>query len=253
MGVRWSNRELEFNGGMWVWALREAVQTVRQPRNAREALDFYQQIADEVNAACDAGSLPALPRRHSFMTPWDPVHTAILKREGTAYFRSFVTFDFFNARPPFSYGTAEQLQIFRDLTRWHLAFSPEAPEIDTPRSRANNAWRIGALQDIGQTLRWGCIAVETLGAVAWLAVIVRSVRRRRWPGSLWWVASAALGGAFAVFTISLLIHVTAWGDWRPVRFAQAYPLLLLFGATAMAEFCRRAEKAPSPLQRETEI
>jgi hypothetical protein len=247
LGIRWSSPELQFNGGMWVWALRESVQLVVNPRNAREALAFYQQLANEVNAACDAGLLPAAPRRDTFLPPWTPVHTAILRREGSAYFQHFIRFEGFNARPPRSHGDAEGLKLFRDLTRWHLAFAPDVPEIDTPRQRHARAWRIGALQDIGRVLRWPCVALVWLGAVAWISAALRSVVRHRAPHYLWWLATAALGGALAVFTISLLVHVTSWGDWRPLRFIQAYPLLLLFGFAAVAAlFLSNTSDQPPP-------
>jgi hypothetical protein len=247
LGAGWGGPERQFNGGMWVWALRDAVMDVSKPHNAREALAFYRQIADEVNAACDAGLLPAGPRHDSFLPPWSDYYSRGVRRDFYGYLRFFVRFDNFNARPMHSIGTFSQLEIFRDLTRWHLSASGSVPELTTPRSHALSVWRIGALQDIGGVLRWLCVAAEAAGAIAWLWVVVQSLVRRRWPGYLWWLASAALGGAAAVFLIGLLIHVTSWPDWRPLRFSQAYPLLLLFAAATVAEMFRAPDRTRSPL------
>jgi hypothetical protein len=246
LGVGWVGPDLQFNGGMWVWALRDAVMDVYRPHNAREALTFYQQIADEVNAACDAGRLPAGPRHDSFLPPWSDYYGREIRRDFYSYLRFFVRFDNFNARPMHSSGTFSQLEIFRDLTRWHLSASSSAPELTTPRSHALSVWRIGALQDIGGVLRWLCVASEVAGAIAWLWIVVHSLLRRRWPGYLWWLASAALGGAATVFLIGLLIHVTSWPDWRPLRFSQAYPLLLLFAAAAVAGMFRIPDRVKPP-------
>jgi hypothetical protein len=247
LGAGWGGPDRQFNGGMWVWALRDAVMEACHPHNAREALAFYQQIANEVNAACDDGRLPAGPHHDSFLPPWNEYYSQGIRRDFYSYLRFFVRFDNFNARPRHSSGTFSQLEIFRDLTRWHLSASGSAPELTTPRAHAMSVWRIGALQDIGRVLRWVCVVAEIAGAIAWLGVVIRSLWQRRWPGYLWWLASAALGGAAAVFLIGLLIHVTSWPDWRPLRFSQAYPLLLLFAAAAIAEMFRASPGQPKPL------
>jgi hypothetical protein len=216
------------------------------PRNAAEVLAFYKQIADEVNAACDAGRLPAGPRHDSFLPAWNPHYSASLRHELPSYLRLFVMFENFNARFARSSGTALELRLFRDLTHADLAPDDNAPEIATPRTWAARAWRIGALQEIGQTVRWLCVAATAAGVVAWLWTALRSLWRRRAPNYLWWLASAALGGALVVFTISLLVDVTSWGDWRPLRFSQAYPLLLLFSATALASGMKGNPSPASP-------
>jgi hypothetical protein len=243
LGVRWVGSDLQFNGGMWMWALRDAVVDTIHPRNAAETLAFYQQLADEVNAACDAGRIPAGPRHDSFLAPLTPYYLAGLRRDFPSYFGHFVLFEGFNARPRRSSGTALELRLFRDITHSPLAPADDAPEIATPLTWADRVWRIGALQDIGHTLRWLCVAAEAAGLLAWLWVAGWALRCRRAPAYLWWLASAALGGALAVFTISLLVHVTAWPDWRPLRMAQGYPLLLLFAIASLAALSR---SVPTP-------
>jgi hypothetical protein len=236
--VHWVGPELQFGGAVWVWALRDAVVLTLRPKNAAEVLAYYQQLADEVNAASDAGRLPAGPRHDSFLPAWSPHYATSLRRELPSYLRLFVMFENFNARFPHSWGSAGELRLFRDLTHADLAPVDNAPEIATPRTWAARVWRIGALQDIGRTVRWLCVTATAAGLVAWLWTALRALWRRCAPDYLWWLASAALGGALAVFTISLLVHITSWPDWRPLRFSQAYPLLLLFSATALAATAR---------------
>ena len=66
-----------------------------------------------------------------------------------------------------------------------------------------------------------------------IAAIVRAVVWLRNPPFAWWLATAALGGALAVFLISFLVSVTAWYDTRPLRFAEGYPLLLIFAWSSL--------------------
>src|SRR5690606_7501556 len=214
-----------------------------------QVLEYYQRIADEVNAACDDGRLPAGPPRHTLIAPWHEGLTQRLKSEFWSYLRTFLMFEGFNARSPRSHGTAEQLRIFRDMTQWHLAPPEQASELATPMSRAMRVWRIGALQDIGSALRWICVGAFATGTVCWFWAAAAAVRRRQWPAPSWWIATAALGGALAVWTISFAVHVTGWHDTRPLRFSQGYPLLMLFAVAAAATVFRargNGSNAPVP-------
>lgn len=236
MTIRWAGAEdREINGGMWMWALRDAVKESGHAPNAAAALAFYQRIADEVNAACDAGKIPAGPRRASFLPPWNPGYTAEAKASIGPMARHFLLWDGFRARPPASqsHGDASLMLLFRDMTQWRLSPSADAPDWDTPRSKAWRAWRIGALQTIGENLRWIVVGAGAIGLIAWIWTLGGCLLGRRWPEYLWWVATAVLGGVVAVFAIAFLVHVTSWPDMRPLRFAQAYPLYVLFAVTAI--------------------
>jgi len=46
------------------------------------------------------------------------------------------------------------------------------------------------------------------------------------------VSSAALGSAFAVVIVNMLVHVVAFRNRGPTALHEGYPLLVLFGMTA---------------------
>jgi hypothetical protein len=231
----------EFNGGMWVWALRDSVAETIRPRDARAALEFYQRLADEVNAACDTGKLSAGPRRRSFMPPWQPANTQALRASLLPYASYFVLFRDFKARPidSHSHGAPDLLLLFRDLAQWPISPTADVPPPAAPRTRKLRAWRIAALDDIGQFMRGLIVASLAIGALSWIYALAVAIRRRVGPDFLWWVATTALGGAGAIFVVSLLVHVTSWEDWRPVRFLSGYPLLVLFACTAVIDAVAR--------------
>ncbi|MEI3014347.1 MAG: hypothetical protein V8T36_06175 [Ruthenibacterium lactatiformans] len=54
----------ELNSGGIHWALRKAAWTAGYYDTAQDAENFWRAVADEINAACDAGLVPA-GRRHS--------------------------------------------------------------------------------------------------------------------------------------------------------------------------------------------
>lgn len=223
--------EREIAGGWFMWALRDAVADAGHAHSAREALAFYARLAGEVNAACDDGRLPAYPRRDTLVPRWLPEHTgrlAVALPEAMDY---FVTFHGFSAWPPPSNGTPHMLRMFSDLTRWPLASSKEAPELDRRRQGDIDGWRIAPLQLVGRAYRWIGFIVGYGGLAAWGWLAGRAVRTRRLDYGLV-AATAALGGAVAVVLINTLVDVMSFPNRSPGAFAQAYPLLLLFGGLA---------------------
>jgi hypothetical protein len=123
------------------------------------------------------------------------------------------------------------LALFRDLTRWRLSHSDDAPELDFPLPSRVDYYRLGALQALGQMFRWLCVmlVISGLGAWAWAA---SDVLRHRTMTYLFVVASAALGSALAVLLVNMLVHVLAFRNRGPTAFHEGYPLLVLFGTTA---------------------
>lgn len=225
----------EIAGGWWMWVLRDAVARAGHADDAKEALAFYQRLADEVKAACDRGALPAGPPRATLFPPWQAGYTAEFWRELPRFVGAVVTFAGFDAYAPPSVGDAESLRLFRDLAQWYVSPAPGAPELATPTGTIARGYRVAVLQFIGHGMRWICALVVLAGGAAWIAGIVRGVQARKWPSFRWWFASACLGTVLAIVVISLLVHVSSFPLFGPAAFAQAYPLVVLFGAVALAD------------------
>ncbi len=229
--------EREMGGGWFMWALRDAVASAGHASSAREALAFYARIADEVNAACDRGELDARPRRDSFVPPWRPEFTAGLRREVPRALQYFVSFEGGSAFAPGSLGTAAELKLFSDLTRWPLAPSAEAPDLDRKRQQQFDFGRVWLLEKIGRGVG-GALMIGSYGAVLlWGVLIVVALRRRKLPVTLV-VAAAAGGGALAVVLINTVVDVVSFPNRSPGAFAQAYPLLILFVGLVWMEAVR---------------
>jgi hypothetical protein len=69
----------EITSGVFLWALRDAVAQAGHYRSAPEAKAFYEQLANEINAACDRHVIPCLPARATLMPPfrWEYVGDTI--------------------------------------------------------------------------------------------------------------------------------------------------------------------------------
>src|SRR5947209_11606991 len=206
VGLEWANysdfltgrpgEELQIGGGSFIWALRDCVVASGQGNRASEALNFYRSLGMEINRACDDGRItPARTRRDTMMPRWRTGQAQRILETAPGYITDFLLFRGFSAYPTESWGSAELLVLFRDLTRWRLAHSDEAAELDPIPSSV--AYRLAALQMAGEAVRWLCVAVIIPGLAVWAWAAVRGIYRRR-MSYLFVVSSAALGSAFAV-------------------------------------------------------
>ena len=245
IGLEWANysdfltgrpgEELQIGGGSFIWALRDCVIASGHGNSAREALDFYRSLGAEINRACDEGRItPARTRRDTMMPRWRTGQTQRILQTTPGYLADFLLFKDFSAYPTESWGSAELLTLFRDLTRWRLAHSNEAPELDVPASHVDD-YRLATLQMVGGIVRWLCVAVVISGVAGWAWAATSAIYRRR-MSYLFVVSSAALGSAFAVLIVNMLVHVLAFRNRGPTALHEGYPLLVLFGATAWISF-----------------
>jgi len=239
-GLEWANysdfltgrpgEELQIGGGSLVWALRDCVVASGHGNSARDALNFYRSLGVEINRACDDGRInPVRTRRDTMMPRSRTGRTKRILETAPGYIADFLLFRDFSAYPTESWGSAELLVLFRDLTRWRLAHSNEAPELDPTTSRAD--YRLAVLQIVGEGVRWLCVAVIISGLAlwAWAAGLVIYQRRTSY---LFVISTAALGSAFAILVVNMLVHVLAFRNRGPTALHEGYPLLVLFGVTA---------------------
>jgi len=246
VGLEWANysdfltgrpgEELQIGGGSFLWALRDCVIASGHGNTAREALDFYRSIGAEVNRACDEGRIaPVQPRRDTMVPRWRSENAQRLLETAPGYAAEFFLFSGFSAYPTNSWGSADLLVLFRDLTRWRLAHSDEAPELDFSGPSSVEHFRLAALQALGQIFGWLCVVlvISGLGAWAWAA---SDLLRHRTMNYLFVVATAALGSALAVLVVNMLVDALAFRNRGPTALHEGYPLLVLFGATAWITF-----------------
>lgn len=220
--------EAEQVGGGWmVWAFREAVTRAGPHESARVVLARYRQIAQEINAACDDGRLPAGPRRSGFMPPWRQAQTDGFVRAAGDFLDFVVRFSRFSARPLPSEGSEEELVLFRDLTGERL--SPRAGELDVVGAAEYllNLWKVGVLQQTGKALRPVLLTLFAVAQLLALVQVARAAWRRQWTFPLT-VAAAAWGSCAASILGHAMIQATSWPVLTISSFAPIYPLLLLF-------------------------
>lgn len=118
--------------GWFNWALRDAMANAGKMESPREYLDFCAQIAAEINAACDAGTLPAVGPRSGFMPRWHPEFAVAMKREWARFLQEALRLDGFETIVPSSVGTDDDIRAFVDLSYDNLSPSLTATYFHKP-------------------------------------------------------------------------------------------------------------------------
>ena len=219
--------ERQVGGGWLMWALRDCVVAAGYGHSAREALDFYRRTADEINAACDAGRLPAYPRRSGFMPRWRDGQAGDLARTFLQFADFTVSFRSFSVLTPLSIGDRDQLLLFHDLTRDDISSSVQAPAMPLENQEALNRVKLGLLQSIGALLRPVILVLFFVASLLSLVRLVQSIRHRQFTFPFI-LAVAALGGGFAYLLLNALVQVTSFPVTAVSTFGPIYPLILVF-------------------------
>ena len=231
VGDHWTEKTLfpaaerQIRGGWFMWALRDAVVEAGFAPDAAGALQYYQKVADEVNAACDAGRIPARPPRSGFLPQLNPSLARPLAEVFLEYSAFFASFKGFTAVSPDSVGDYAELKPFRDLVGTHLSHAPRSVDDPPAAQAALNAWKVQTLDQLGE--KFGRL-LAWLGPLILLVGLVRTMesavdRRISFPLGL---AGALLGACLAYLTINVLVHVTSFENMSPAAMAAAYPLYL---------------------------
>lgn len=217
----------QIGGGWYMWALREAVSNAGHTDDAAVALAFYQRLADEINAACDDGRLPAGKPRSGFMPIWQDGDTDRFLLSIRDFTDFVIRFRHFGAKPPPSTGSPEELQLFRDITRERL--QPPTGELDVVGAKRylNNLWKVDTLQSVGQSLRFILLGLFCVAQTLALISLFFAIRYRRWSYALT-LAAAAWGACAASILIHAIIQATSFPVRSVTSFAPIYPLLLVF-------------------------
>jgi hypothetical protein len=76
----------EVLAGWFVWEIRDAVGDAGHYRSAPEAMHFYDTLADQIDRACDIGTLACLPNRQTLAPPfrWEYVAEAVTSGKAAA-------------------------------------------------------------------------------------------------------------------------------------------------------------------------
>lgn len=189
----------EILSGWFMWALRDAVAAAGYYRSASNAKGYYEDLAREINAACDDGSIPCGRRSDSLVPPWRPEYLQRWMASARAVFGTLFTLGDTMVRVKPSVGDPRSLALFSRVTNEALASRQLCP--DDPRRAAGatacipDRLRLEIAQSLARFQSRASAFALPLALGAWPLCIAVSIIRRRWH--LGHVVAAALVAAVA--------------------------------------------------------
>lgn len=205
-----------FGGGWFMWVLREGAREAGHMNDAAASQAFFEKLAAEINAACDANKIPCGPQRDGMTPPLVPQHFATLPDSVVDAIALSLRFGFGDVGMAPSEGTPEQLQAFR-ASVGSIAPTNAEPQVQTP-----NAMKI---------IAQGYALVVPFGfTVAMLMFGLAILRRRTVPlnRAMVVVAIAAFTAVVARALLIATIHVTSWEAINVQYMSPAAPFVLIF-------------------------
>lgn len=230
--------EREIAGGWFMWALRDAAARAGFHTSGKEAMRYYSQIAEEVNAACKSGAVQCGPKRASLVPPLRMEYaTTLLQRFpetlfATASFQRILVF------PQNSMFFPQKLQRrpfaeFEDLTLETVAPQLGGP-IYLPNQHNINSIKMNFLQSLSDLYKViMTIFVVVLILSYFYCLFYRAINKKI---SFFLVLNTALVIAVIFrLLILMLIDTTSFPAVNSQYLAPIYPLILILVATSLAD------------------
>lgn len=208
----------EIPSGWFIWALRDAAAAAGHYRSAPDASEFYRRLAAEVDAGCESGAIPCGPRRSSMVPPWRAEFVPMTWKASQEMFWTLASLGEPRVGIEPSMGTPQHLDAFRRVIHGRLARAEDV---------GYRGWRMRIARWIAP-IQVGATAILLPSAiVAWLVLLVYSMRRRAWNRTH--LVVAALFAAVAARSVLLgFLDATSIPVNRSLYPSPAVPMALVF-------------------------
>lgn len=171
----------EFNSGGIHWALRRAAWMAGFYDTAETAGAFWRAVADEVNAACDAGLVPAGPKQSGIFSPIKSEYIRPSLGKFLEEVRALLLFEQTDPRAPLTWATQERLADWDSYI--HCTSSGSAiPYTDIPYypPLAHAAYAVlDCFIWVQRVLLWPMLALAAVWLWRFLPRFVRAVRQKQ--------------------------------------------------------------------------
>ena len=231
-----SEKQGDYTCGSFYWAIRRAAQYEGVYESAQSAEQYWQTVADKINALCDSGALPAEGGKRVGTTPAiraEHILPTIL--EGLHGFGFAATFqDCAPYETQRSIGTPDDLALWQGYLHDSANAAAEAGK-DTPYYSPLQKLVYKALEGV----RWVyavCTPILLAGAAAvWLLAVKNSFGKgREQAGLLWLILAGLLASALLrCFMIAFVMVASFDIPTNTMYLASVHPLLVLFGGVVL--------------------
>ena len=234
----------ELNSGGIHWALRRAAEFAGIYDTAQSSEAFWRAVADEVNAACDAGLVPAGAKHSGIYSPIKPSY--VLPTIGKFFdeVRVFALFEQTDPRAAFTLAQPERVEEWHSYTHC-LSSYIAVPYTDTPYFHPHALLAYTVLDCftwIQRVLLWPMLALAAVWLCRFLPAFVRAVRQKNLTVELacgMLMFGFFLTGLLRMGAIAYLMAVTLSFDIYLMYLSAACAPMLAFLAYASASLLER--------------
>ncbi len=231
----------EFNSGGIHWALRNAADQAGYYETAGTARAFWQSVADEVNAACDAGLVPAGARYSGVMSPVRMEYVPATLGKFGDFLRVMLLFEQTEPTQELSIARpdqSEEWESFLHCTSTKAAKAGTAEPYFSPYQEL--AYLVlDAVTWAMRVLVWPALVLTAVWIVRYVRLCARRAREKRVPDDLAGCILAAgffLTGLLRVAAVSFIFAASFSINPYLMYVAPACPLMVFFLAFGCAKF-----------------
>lgn len=229
----------DYRAGSFYWAIRRAAQFEGIYDTPQKADAYWQSVADAINAACDAGTLPSRTGERAATS--QPIKASYVAPTLAETLRGIVHVVTFADCVP--YETARSIGTEEDMAQWsgylHCGFNNAAEAgKDTPYYSPYQKLVFGIMEAITwvyRALLWlGLLA----GVICHFGALPRVLRRRTADTVVpWLLLFGILGIALLRCAMIAFVEVSSFGIGTSTMYlATVHPLFLLYAFVSVAAF-----------------
>ena len=203
----------EIAGGWFMWAFRYSVQAAGYYKNGKVAMNYYQSIANQVNNACNIGSLSCLASTDNMYPPLTSMYVSPFISSVKNSFNFIAGFQDYNPTPLNVSGSQKSINLFSNIT-------------NEPATNVINSSKINILNSLGSIYQKIFPFITYLATISFIILLFL---KKSYKNPLF-IITGLIGMTVLVriFLLSL-VNVTSFPAINTLYFACAYPLLIIFG------------------------
>lgn len=231
-------------GGSWfMWALRESVSYAGYHRSALLADEYYQRLANEVNAACDKGLLDCLPPRETLADPYRSEFVPVVTSTFFVAFQRVISLpiaDYVYSEKAHSVSNDYAQKVFSEITNNPLSPINKPSPHDDPTLTLRDRFKLDTLRQFEGFYQIVVFPLSYLIIPIYIFCIILSLLKRSFS-FLFIFNLALLGGLTARLLILAIIDASSFPtlfNWWSYL-VPFYPLLLLFLVLSMVDVFQR--------------
>ena len=213
----------------FIWAFRDAVAAAGYYTDGRSALGFYEKMGNEIDQACEAGTLDCRSRFSSLVPPWHKEYNKLLLPTWLSVLKRIVQFTDFSAHTDgmLSRGSSKAIFLYKVVTHDDLLTAKLDILKNYPEFRNHlNKEKTRILSDIGTGYRK---IIPWLFLAALVVFCFRTgkniIQRKLAIANI--AAGAALAGILSISFILTLLTITSYSEIERAMHS-AYPMVLFF-------------------------